>query len=245
MDNSDQKEEKIPPSWGDDQLSAFIENALENIYASFHNLKLQYNLLKDIHLVFDSIVRNLDRTPEWFASFFLFRSHSAFLGGVRLSLSGAIPEAYMVLRGCLENAFYGFYLYNDQELQETWLKRHDDYKSKAKMRSEFTIRKVLDFMKTRDKSIYMISKDLYERTIDLGGHPNEKAFFSVMKQEKDEAKITFDSAYLIGNEPALQLALKSSAQTGICSLLIFEKIYEKRFEILGLSDRINQLKQGL
>jgi len=151
----------------------------------------------------------------------------------------------MVLRGCLENAFYGFYLYNDQELQETWLKRHDDYKSKAKMRSEFTIRKVLDFMKTRDKSIYMISKDLYERTIDLGGHPNEKAFFSVMKQEKDEAKITFDSAYLIGNEPALQLALKSSAQTGICSLLIFEKIYEKRFEILGLSDRINQLKQGL
>ena len=245
MKISAQKKEKIPPSWGDDQLSAFIENAAGNIYASFHNLKPQFNLLKDIHLVFDSIVQNLDRTPEWFASFFLFRSHAAFLGAVRLALSGAIPESYMVLRGCLENAFYGFYLYDDKERQETWLRRHDDQKSKAKMRSEFTIGKVLGFMKTKDKALHKISKDLYERTIDLGGHPNEKAFFSVVKQKKDKSKITFDSAYLIGNEPALQLAIKSSAQIGICSLSIFEKIYEKRFQILGLSDRINRLKQGL
>jgi len=100
-------------------------------------------------------------------------------------------------------------------------------------------------MKSKDNALYKISRDLYERTIDLGGHPNEKAFFSVVKQEKDDSKITFDSAYLIGNETALQLSIKSCAQIGICSLLIFEKIYKKRFEILGLSDRINQLKQGL
>ena len=245
MNNSDRKEQKIPPGWGKDKLSAFIENAFGNIFASFHNLKSQYNLLKEIHLVFDSIVKNLDRTPEWFASFFLFRSHSAFLGAVRLSLSGASPESYMVLRGCLENAFYGFYLYDDQGRQETWLRRHDDQKSMAKMKREFTIRKVLDFIKTKDSVLYKISKDLYERTIDLGGHPNEKAFLSVVKQQKDESKISFDSAYLIGNEPALQLSIKSSAQIGICSLLIFEKIYEKRFQILGLSDRINRLRQGL
>ena len=242
--NRDQKKIIIPPDWGDDPLSAFIDNALHNIHATFHNLKPQYDLLKNIHLVFDSIVQNLDRSPEWFASFFLVRSHSAFLGGVRFSLSGAIPESYMVLRGCLENAFYGFYLHDDQGRQETWLRRHDDQKSKAKMRSEFTIRNVLDFIKKRDNGLYKISSDLYERTIDLGAHPNEKAFFSVMKQEKDNSKITFDSAYLIGNEPALQLSMKSSAQIGICSLSIFEKIYKTRFEILGLSYQINQLKQG-
>jgi len=245
MNNSDTKKKKIPPGWGDDQLSAFIDKALENVYATFHNLKPQYNLLKNIHLVFDSIVHNLDRSPDWFASFFLFRSHSAFLAGVRLALSGAIPESYMVLRGCLENAFYGFYVHGNQRRQETWLRRHDDHKSKAKMRGEFTIRNVLDFLKTRNDNLFKVSSELYDRTIDFGAHPNEKAFFSVMKQEKNRSKITFDSAYLIGNEPALQLVIKSSAQIGICSLLIFQIIYQKRFEILGLSDRINQLKQAL
>ena len=243
--NTDQKKKIIPPGWGDDPLSAFIDKALDNTFATFHNLKSQYALLKNIHIIFDSIVHNLDRSSEWFASFFLFRSHSAFLGSVRLALSGAIPESYIVLRGCLENAFYGFYLHKDKVRQEIWLRRHDDKKSKGKMKGEFTIGKVLDFIKANDNNLYGISSELYERTIDFGGHPNEKAFFSVMKQETDKSKITFDSGYLIGNEPALQFSMKSSAQIGICSLLIFEKIYDKRFEILGLSDQINQLKQGL
>ncbi len=89
----------MPPGWGEDPLSAFIDNALHNTYATFHNLKPQYNLLKSIHQVFDTIVHNLARSPDWFAAFFLFRSHSAFLGGVRLALSGAIPESYMLQGG--------------------------------------------------------------------------------------------------------------------------------------------------
>lgn len=113
------------------------------------------------------------------------------------------------------------------------------------MKKEFTIRKVLDFLKSNDENLYTISNELYERTIDLGAHPNERAFFSVMKQKKDESKITFDSAYLIGNEPALQLGIKSSGQIGICAFLMFQKIYEKRFEILGLCDQTNHLKKGL
>ena len=207
MIKSTRDKQNIPPGWGEDSLSAFIENALHNTYATFHNLKPQYNRLNNIHLVFDSIVHNLDRSPDWFATFFLFRSHSAFLGGVRLVLSGAIPEAYMLLRGCLETAFYGFYTRGDNQRQEIWLRRHDDEKSKAKVKKEFTIRNVLNFLKSKDESLYKISNELYVRTIDLGAHPNERAFFSMMKQKKDESKITFDSAYLIGIDPALQLGI--------------------------------------
>ena len=245
MNGSDQKNRMIPPGWGEDSLSAFIDNAQQNIYATFYNLKPHYDLLKNIHLVFDSIILNLNRSPEWFASFLLVRSHSSYLEGVRLALSGAVPESYMVLRGCLENAFYGLYLHNNQELQEIWLRRHDNKKARDKMKGEFTTRKILDFIKTCDMGLYKVSRELYERTIDLGAHPNERAFLSVMTQEKDKSKITFNSAYLIGNEPALQLSLKSSAQIGLCSLSIFQKIFKERFELLGVSAKINQLRQGL
>jgi len=99
MSKATQDKKKMPPGWGEDPLSAFIDNTLHNTYATFHNLKPQYNLLKSIHQVFDTIVHNLARSPDWFAAFFLFRSHSAFLGGVRLALSGAIPESYMLQGG--------------------------------------------------------------------------------------------------------------------------------------------------
>lgn len=245
MNDSNKTEKKIPPGWGQDSLSEFIENAWHNTFASFHNLKTWYVLLRDTHLVFDNIAHNLDRTPDWFASFFLFRSHSAFLGGVRLGLSGQIPEAYMVLRGCLENALYGLYVSRTPSSQETWLRRHDDDASKRAVRNEFRLQNLLNLLKSEDVKLYHVASELYDRTIDLGGHPNEKAFFSVMKQTEDAAKLTFNSGYLIGNEPALQLALKSSAQIGTCALSIFQRIYPERFAILGLSDQLNSLKKGL
>ncbi len=107
------------------------------------------------------------------------------------------------------------------------------------------MRHLLSALQSEDVKLHRITKELYDRTIDLGGHPNEKAFFSVMKQTKDDSKLTFDSGYLVGNEPALQLAIKTCAQVGICVLSIFQRIYPQRFDILGLSERLNLLKKGL
>ncbi|MBM4308523.1 MAG: hypothetical protein FJ123_17495 [Deltaproteobacteria bacterium] len=244
-DNSTQNSQQIPPSWADDSLSKFIQDALGNIYATFHNLKTPYNKLKETHDLFAKIVDNIEGTPDWFAAFFLARSHSAFLGAVRLALSGQVPEAFMVIRGCLENALYGLYVTRSPSSQETWLRRHDDEESKKKVRREFKISNLLDLLEKNDKKLRSIAGELYERTIDYGGHPNEKAFFSVAKKSLNEHKITIQSAYLIGNEPALQLCLKSCAQIGLCSLSIFQLIYKERFDILGLSNEMKALKKGL
>lgn len=151
----------------------------------------------------------------------------------------------MVLRGCLENALYGLYVSRIPASQETWIRRHEDEKSKKAVKREFKIQNLLNVLKSEDDKLHHIANELYERTIDLGGHPNERAFLSVMKQSRDPSKITFDSAYLIGNEPALQLGLKSCAQIGICALSIFQRIYPERFDILGLSDLLGSLKKGL
>jgi hypothetical protein len=244
-DDSAQNSQRVPPSWADDSLSRFIKDTLFNTYATFHNLKTPYNRLKGTHILFAKIVDNIEGTPDWFAAFFLVRSHSAFLGAVRLALSGQIPEAYMVLRGCLENALYGLYVTRNPSSQETWLRRHDDEESKKKVKKEFKISNLLDLLEKNDKKLRSIAGDLYERTVDYGGHPNERAFFSVAKKSVDEHKTTIQSGYLIGNEPALQLCLKSCAQIGLCSLSIFQLIYRERFGILGLSDEMNALKGGL
>jgi len=235
----------IPPEWGSDPLSQFIQDAIHNTHATFHNLKTWYNKLRDIHITFRAITQNMDGSPNWFSSFFLFRSHAAFLAGVRLAMSGQVPESYMVLRGCLESALYGLYVTRKPTSKEIWLKRHNDEPSKKKVKQNFKISNLFQVLEIEDKRLYTITRDLYDRTIDYGGHPNERAFLSVVKKEADESKTTFQSAYLIGNEPAHKLCLKSCAQIGICALCIFRTIFRERFDILGLSETLEKLKKGL
>jgi hypothetical protein len=187
----------------------------------------------------------MDRTQDWFASFFLFRAHSAYLAGTRLALSGQVPEAYMVLRGVLESALYGFYVARNSSVRETWLRRNEDKATKKRMRQDFKIANIFQILELEDQKLRKIAGDLYERTIDYGGHPNQQAFLSVMKQQSDESKITFQSAYMIGNEDALHLCLKSCAQIGICALSIFRLVFRERFDILGISQNLDEVKRGL
>lgn len=236
---------KVPPGWGDDLLSKFIQGTTDNIYATFDNLKEWYNRLRDIHASFSVATQNMDRTQDWFASFFLFRGHSAYLAGTRLSLSGQVPEAYMVLRGALECALYGLYVARKPSVRETWLRRDDDAISRKRVRQEFKISNVFEVLKSEDQKLRKTAGDLYERTIDYGGHPNQQAFLSVMKQQSDESKTTFQSAYMIGNEEALRLCLKSCAQIGTCVLSIFRLVFRERFDILGISQSLESMKRGL
>ena len=70
---------KVPPEWGDDPLSTFIQGTTDNTYATFYNLKEWYNRLRDIHVVSTIVAENMNRSPDFFTSFFFVRSHSAFL----------------------------------------------------------------------------------------------------------------------------------------------------------------------
>jgi len=236
---------KVPPGWGDDPLSKFIQGTTDNTYATFHNLKEWYNRLSDINVSFGDATQNMDRAQDWFASFFLFRAHSAYLAGIRLALSGQVPEAYMVLRGALECALYGLYVARKPSVSEIWLRRDEDEVSRRKVRKEFKVANVFQVLELEDQKLRKIAGNLYERTIDYGSHPNQQAFLSVMKQQSDDSKITFQSAYMIGNEDALHLCLKSCAQIGICTLSIFRLVFRERFDILGISQNLDSMKKGL
>ncbi len=110
----------IPRDWGADPLGKFIEDARRNCIATFTNLRRQYDVLSEIERIYRVMVDNLSQSPELVSGFLLIRSHSSFLGATRLCLSGQLAEAYILLRGCLENALYGLYVAGNTSRQKIW-----------------------------------------------------------------------------------------------------------------------------
>jgi hypothetical protein len=219
--------------------------ARNNTFATFTNLPDQYDLLLNVNNIYKYIIDNLINTPEWFANFFFLKAHAAYLGSVRFVLSGQIAETYMVLRGCLESAIYGVYLSRNKTSQKTWLSRHDNDESFKRVKNEFKIVKLLSFLDSIDPTTHKTTKLLYERTIDYGAHPNELALTSLLEKKERENGIQFNLNYLSGNTPALHLALKTTAQIGVCSLHIFDNVYRDRFKLLGIAEKLDLLKARL
>ena len=160
-------------------------------------------------------------------------------------MSAQVPETYTVLRAALENALYGYYLHRNPSSRETWLRRHDSESLKKKVKDEFKIRNLLSELAKQNKNKAQIVKTLYERTIDFGGHPNERALTQSLLITKDAQAVELKVAYLDDDSTPFRLALKTTAQVGVCVLGVFRLVFKERFDILSLTDALDSLKQGL
>jgi hypothetical protein len=242
------KEPIVPPTprnWGDDTLATFIDTARRNVFASFVNLRREYQRLSDIDAGFRLIGENLHEPQDWFVALFLLRTHSSYLGATHLALAGQLPESYMLLRGALENAVYGFYFYKTPDSHERWLRRHDSPQSRKVVEGEFRIRALLRLLRSRDEKLGTIATELYERTIDFGAHPNERALTQILKHTSNQTAHRMDLTYLSGHTSAMDLCLKSTAQVVACGLRVFAHVYPERYNLLGLTDRLPVLEAGL
>jgi hypothetical protein len=238
--------DQTPPSnWGADGLSKFIDLAQHNSFASFVNFRAQYQRLEDINQFYHTVIDYLTNTPELVAGLFLLRSHSAFLGAARLSLSGQIPEAFMVLRACLENGLYGLYISRRPTSAEIWLRRHESDSAKSRVRREFSGPNLWRVLENENRNIYETANGLYERTIDYGAHPNERALMTTLNLQHGPEAVSFEVNYLIDDVPNLLMCLKTDAQVGVCTLDIFRCVFKERFDLLGLTEKLSRLKKGL
>lgn len=236
---------RLPPYWGDESLSAFVDQAFKNVLATFVGKKPGFGLLVRIDQSFLKIGENLLNPPDLFGGLLLLRSHSAFRAACRLAMSGQIPEAFPVLRTCLEYSLYALHINRKPELGELWLRRHDDKDLMRAVRREFTHSNVMSTLRERDQDLSRIIEDLYERTIDFGGHPNERAITGSMILKRKKDRIELQQIYLHGDSLSLDYALKSTAQVGLGSLCVFRHIFRERFDILGVSDVIGELRRCL
>jgi len=104
---------------------------------------------------------------------------------------------------------------------------------------------MLELAKSIDTAEANVAELLYDRTIDYGAHPNEQALMQVLQVNEKFEHVEFKLIYLEGDSIQLRLALKTTAQVGVCSLSLFRSIYRERFNILGVTGAMDHIKNGL
>ena len=181
---------------------------------------------------------------------FLCRSHSAYLAAVRLALSGQVVEAYMVLRGCLENALYAFYVHADPEDSGTesgdprhesraliWVKRGTSNEATKRCRNVFTAGKTKEALEARDERLAQWAGRLYDTSIDQGAHPNVDGHLVTSSTTDNGVSVR----YLMPDTIPWKVCVQQAAEAGLCSLRVFELIYPAEFESICVSTKLSSL----
>jgi len=234
-----------PPGWKKDKLSDFIDVATDNTFATFHNKKAEYELLRRVDSCFELIIPNLINTPEIIPAMLLARAHSTYRAAARLAVSGQCPEAFSLLRTAIECSMYALRMYKHPELTEVWLNRHKDESSLKTARNEFSYGKAFTTLNATDKKHAERIDALYQRCIDFGAHPNEMSVTGNMGINELEKAKEFLQKYLVGDDVSLAHGLKSTAQIGLGILCVFRLIYRERFDLLGVTNELEKLKDKL
>lgn len=236
---------KPPPNgWGDDDLTRFIHTATENTYATFE----RKNPLFQVYVRIDSQFRSLvsARIDEPVPGFLLARTHSALLASIRMAMSGQAIETFVLSRCCLECALYALHCEGRDHVAEVWLRRHEDPDAMRACRAEFTFGKLIETADARlPAAVTRRLKELYQRSIDYGGHPNERAISVSMMVEEDATHKHYAQLYLAGDGALLNFALLSAADAGLTALEILFPAFKKRFELLNIDREMEDIRNHL
>jgi hypothetical protein len=84
-----------PPGWGEDKLSTFLQVARDNEFATFHNKRTEYELLRDIDDCYLKLADNLLNTKAMVPALLFYRSHAAYRGSCRTALAGQATETFV------------------------------------------------------------------------------------------------------------------------------------------------------
>ena len=154
-------------------------------------------------------------------------------------------EAYVLCRAMLEDAAYAVHIHRHPDLARVWLDRHEDSSSMKTQKDAFWHRKVLESVTAANVHAGERFEKLYQLTIDFGGHPNERSITGNMKIVDEPGKRTMLT--IMQHEDGIQLdhALKTVARCGMTSLEMLQAVFPARFELLGISAAMLELRKGL
>ena len=234
--------EPPPPGWGKDRFTAFLDMARGNLFASFYNLAPKYAILRTVDEAYLALIEGWKDPEDAFAAPLAIRCHSAFRVAAQLSMSGQLPEAFMVARGCLEHALYANHINARPDAWTVWTQRGRDQKAKKACIQEFATRRIFDSLRERDTRIAEIAGALYERAIEFGAHPNELAVAVSTEMFESHDGVSFEFSYLAGDGLAYQLCHKSVIQTGLVALDTLCLVFPERCRALRIQERVAAVK---
>jgi len=242
----DKPEQELPP-WEKDPLSSFLANAAFNERASSVNLPEVYLLLKRVHATFDCVATAIERDNReelCVPRILLFRSQSAFLAATRLTMSGQAFEAAPILRAAIEQAWYALHIARDPrplERSNVWLQRHDSPSAMNACKHEFTVANVRDTHRSLDPDAAKILQQLYDSTIDFGGHPNPKGILASLRRVDEGGAVTYRVGILNPDPLLMTMTLKMAVEVAIGVLRVGQLIAPDLLKVEGLDLTIEQL----
>ncbi len=238
----------LPPDWGDDALSKYMQKAISNVPATFIHNKSKYERLADIDCKFSTIYKGF-RVDEW-PTLLIVRAHVGYRVACQLTMSGHITESAPVLRSCLEYSLYALHINKNTAKAKAWQKamesenKQDGDNSPPKSISrKFSMGKLKRTLKKADPELLPYVADLNQRTIDFGGHPNRMAMVPNLAHAENDGKSTVTTTLMHDNPLAIEGGMAFAAEAGFACLLIFKNIFPERFTGCGVDVTIEDLKQ--
>ena len=67
--------EPAPKGWGQDEVTRFLDSVRGNSFATYEQLKPQFQKVIAIDVAYRQLQESLFNTSDWFAAFFLMRAH--------------------------------------------------------------------------------------------------------------------------------------------------------------------------
>jgi hypothetical protein len=243
----DKPGDMIPPGWGKDKVTEYYEIMRKNCFATFHNQKTLFNRIVGINDAFNKINEYMKKPKldEGLALIFFLKAQASYLTASQLASGGQVSETFMVLRGALESALYGFYIFKNPKQISIWLKRHENQESMQKVKDTFKISNLLNVLKQTNQNLYKQTQTLYNQSIDYGAHPNEKYLSSVLHVIELEQSTQYNIDYLVGDPKLIAFCIKNTAQTGIVCLKMLQLIVPDKFKLSLLDVKLDKLSVGL
>ena len=239
--------EKKPPDWDNDPLSAFFRDAEYNNRVIALRFQDVYELLGQAHALFqqsEEVTRKADGIERFFARVLMVRSHSSFLAGIRLAMSGQVSESFPVLRSLVESTWYALHIAKDPrgtERSKIWMSRNEDDKAKERCKSEFTVKKVLQTHQALDAATAKEFHKIYEDLIDFGAHPNQLGVMMAMGKTEMDRQVDYSVHIFNPKQLPVLFALKIAVRTAICALKTFQLMFPECFTLIGLDLEIEKL----
>jgi hypothetical protein len=235
----------VPPGWGSDELSKFWDAARSNQFGTFVKKRSIYDRLVAIDGAFVEVSKRWTNPQSELAAMLLLRCHSAFRTAAGHAAAGQAVESYVVDRAMLEFAAYALHIFRNPSLGMVWLNRHQDEASIKAAKQTFMHSEIKATVATVNQHAAKRFEELYQRTIDFGGHPNERSVTGNMSMIEESDRRVMLSIFLHGDGPALDMALKTTAQCGVCSMEILQGVFHAPFELLGINAAVLELRKGL
>jgi hypothetical protein len=182
------------------------------------NLAPLYDMLRRVDGLFRGVgeaIESDNRDELLVSRFLMVRTHSSFLAGIRLAMSGQVSESCPVLRAAVEQAWYALHIAKDPEppsRAEIWLNRNVGATEEARCKSEFAAASVRRAHEGIDPDTAHTPHGIYERLIDFGAHPNHFGVMAVVTKSETDRTVTFGIGILYAEPVVISWALKMASE---------------------------------